>query len=45
MSYRVDKLGDGRTDRRTDAGDDNTWRPKLASDKNYIWAKSNSCSL
>ena len=27
MSYHVDKLGDGRTD----AGNDNTRRPKLAS--------------
>ena len=35
MSYRADKLGDGRTDwltdGRTDAGNDNTRRPKLAS--------------
>ena len=38
MSYRADKLSDGRTDgltdRRTDAGNDNTRRPKLASGKN-----------
>ena len=34
MSYRADKLGDGRTDGRTDAGNDNTPRPKLASGKN-----------
>ena len=30
MSYRADELGDGRTD----AGNDNTRRPKLASGKN-----------
>ena len=43
MSYRADKLGDGRTDGltdgrrtdgRTDAGNDNTRRPILASGKN-----------
>ena len=34
MSYRADKLGDGRTDGGTDAGNDNTRRPKLASGKN-----------
>ena len=34
MSYRADKLGDGRTDWRTDAGNDNTRRPILASGKN-----------
>ena len=34
MSYCADKLGDGRTDGRTDAGNDNTRRPKLASGKN-----------
>ena len=33
MSYRADKLGDGRTDWRTDAGNDNTRRPILASGK------------
>ena len=27
----------GRTDTQTDAGNDNTRRPKLASGKNYIW--------
>ena len=32
MSYRADKLGDGRTD----AGNDNTQRPILASGKNYM---------
>ena len=35
MSYRADKIGDGRpdgrADTRTDAGNDNTRRPKLAS--------------
>ena len=31
MSYRADKLGDGRTDWRADAGNDNTRRQKLAS--------------
>ena len=31
MSYSADKLGDGRTDRRTYAGNDNTQWPKLAS--------------
>ena len=37
MSYRADKLGDGRTKGRTDAGNDNTRRPKLTSGKNeYI---------
>ena len=35
MSYRADKLGDGRTDGRTDAGNDNTRRPILASGKNW----------
>ena len=34
MSYRADKLGDGRTDGRTDAGNDNTRKPILASGKN-----------
>ena len=39
MSYRVDKQvltahTDGRTHRQTDAGNDNTWGPKLASGKN-----------
>ena len=34
MSYRADKLVDGRTDGRTDAGNDNTRRPILASGKN-----------
>ena len=34
MSYRADTLGDGRTDWRTDAGNDNTRRPILASGKN-----------
>ena len=38
MSYRADKHvitahTDGRTDTQTDAGNDNTWRPKLASGK------------
>ena len=33
MSYRADKLGDGLTDGRTDAGNDNTRRPILASGK------------
>ena len=33
MSYRADKLGDGRTDGRTDVGNDNTRRPKLALGK------------
>ena len=45
MSYRADKLGDGRTDGRTDgltdgqtdgrtdASSHNTWRPKLPSGK------------
>ena len=36
MSYRADKLGDGRTDWRTDAGNDNTRRPILASGKKWI---------
>ena len=36
MSYRADKLGDGRTDGRTDAGNDNTRRPILASGKNCL---------
>ena len=27
---------DGRTDTQTDAGNDNTWRPKLASGKNTL---------
>ena len=43
MSYRADKQvltahmdrqTDGRTHRQTDAGNDNTRRPKLASGKN-----------
>ena len=39
MSYRADKQvitahTDGRTDTQTDAGNDNTRRPKLASGKN-----------
>ena len=39
MSYRADKQvitahTDGRTDTQTDAGNDNTQRPKLASGKN-----------
>ena len=39
MSYRGDKQvitahTDGRTDTQTDAGNDNTRRPKLASGKN-----------
>ena len=39
MSYRADKQvitahTDGRTDTQTDAGNDNTRRPKLASSKN-----------
>ena len=29
-----------RTNTQTDAGNDNTWRPKLASGKNYTWIKS-----
>ena len=33
MSYCADKLGDGRADWQTDAGNDNTRRPKLASGK------------
>ena len=37
MSYRVDKLViDTHTHRPTDAGDDNTRRPKLASGKNHV---------
>ena len=41
MSYRADKRvitahTDGRTDTQTDAGNDNTRRPKLASGKNVI---------
>ena len=40
MSCGADKLGDGRTvgrtDEQTDAGNDNTWRPKLASGKKGI---------
>ena len=35
MSYRADKLGDGQTDWWTDAGNDNTRRPILASGKNW----------
>ena len=40
MSYRADKLViDGHTDTdthiHTQAGKDNTWRPKLASGKNH----------
>ena len=35
MSYRADKLViDAETDTQTDAGDDNTRGPKLASGKN-----------
>ena len=35
MSYRADNLvTEGLTDGRTDAGNDNTRRPKLASGKN-----------
>ena len=36
MSYRTDKLSDGRTDGRTDMSNDNTRRPKLASGKKLI---------
>ena len=32
-------MPDGRTDGRTDAGNDNTRRPKLASGKNYLSAR------
>ena len=39
MSYHADKLGDGRTDGRTDAGNDNTRRPILASGKNILGFK------
>ena len=46
MSYRTDKLGDGRTDWRTDAGNNNTRRPILVSGKKhtltrcwYIWMR------
>ena len=34
MSYRADKLGDGRTNGRTGVGNDNTRRSKLASGEN-----------
>ena len=34
MSNRTNKLGDGRTNTQTDAGNDNSWRRKLASGKN-----------
>ena len=42
MSYRADKQvltahTDGRTHRQTDAGNDNTRRPKLASGKNVAF--------
>ena len=38
MSYRVDKqVIDTQTDGHTDAGNDNTRRPKLASGENAIW--------
>ena len=49
VSYGMYKLGvdghaqtDGRTDTYTqaDAGNDNTWRPKLASDKKDSWNES-----
>ena len=41
MSYRADKQvidtqTEGHTDRHTDAGDDNTLRPKLALGKKHI---------
>ena len=37
MSYRADKqVIDTQTDGHTDAGNDNTRRPKLASGKNLI---------
>ena len=36
MSYHADKLGEGWTDGRTDTGNDNTWRPKLASGKKLL---------
>ena len=44
MSYRADKQvidthTHGHTDRHTDAGDDNTQRPKLASGNNIKWYK------
>ena len=42
MSYRADKLGvdaHARTHTQTDAGNDNTRRPKLASGKNYEYSK------
>ena len=41
MSYRVDNLV---TDGRTDAGNDNTQRPKLASGKNKI-LNTKSCEI
>ena len=40
MIYRADKLGvdaHTRTHTQTDAGNDNTQRPKLASSKNAIY--------
>ena len=41
MSYGADKLGvDGHTQRQTDAGNDNTRRPKLASGKNVKLVKT-----
>ena len=40
MSYRADKLGDGRTDGQTDAGNDNTRRPILASGNNSKQCKN-----
>ena len=37
MGYGADKLGvDGHTHRQTDAGNDNTRRPKVASGKKCI---------
>ena len=32
--YHTHRRTDGRTHKQTDAGNDNTWRPKLASGKN-----------
>ena len=47
MSYRADKQASdwythkqGHTDRHTDAGDENTQRPKLASGKNEMNVKT-----
>ena len=41
-AYRTHRRTDGRTHRQTDAGNDNTRRPKLASGKNDIVKAKNA---